>query len=113
MNLNFRREDLAEVNGLDKFDLKPGETSGLYETDTAFRIIRVLKAIPPEKAGEVERLRVAQMLFKKLPVSTNITRDSVKKVISVEKQKKEREQIGRSLQQKFPVKSIFFPKGLW
>lgn len=113
LNLNFRRKELAEVNQIDKFDLQPGQTSGLYETDTAFRIVRVLKSIPPEKAGDEERIRVAQLLFKKIPVQADLSREEIRGKILLEKQKKAREQQGRDLQQKYPVQCVLFPDGLW
>ncbi len=113
LNLNFRRKELAEVNAIETFELQPGQTSGLYETDTAFRIMRVLKKIPAEKPEEEERLQMAQILFKKIPVSSEMNRDEIRSKILLEKQKAARDLFGRKLQKKHPVECILFPKGLW
>jgi len=113
LNFNFRRKELAEVNAVERFDLQPGQTSGLYETDTAFRIMRVLKSIPAEKPEDGERLRMAQILFKKIPVSAEIDREDIKAKILLEKQNAARDLFGRKLQEKYPIECVLFPKGLW
>lgn len=113
MNYAFLPSELAEINHLERFDLKPGQTSGLLETPTAFRIMRVLATIPPTKDGEPERLRVAQWLFRKLPEDPENSRTEIQAQILLAKQKKAVADIGKALREKFPVTCIFFPGGLW
>lgn len=113
LNYAFLPGELAETNHLERFDLKPGQTSGLLETPTAFRVMRVLATIPPNKDGEPERLRVAQWLFRKMPVDPENSRDEARAQILLAKQKKAVTNIGKALQEKYPVSCIFFPNGLW
>lgn len=113
LDYDFLPSDLAKVNHLDSFDLKPGQTSGLLETPTAFRVIRVLSAIPSKKDGEPERLRAAQWLFRKIPVDDETSRDEIHAKLLLAKQKQAVADIGQALQHKHPVSCVFFPDGLW
>jgi len=113
MNYAFLPGELAEVNHLQHFDLKPGQTSGLLETPTAFRVMRVLSTIPPKNVGDPERLRVAQWLFKKYPEDDEHNREEMRAQLLLVKQKKAVADVGKALRQKFSVSCIFFPDGLW
>lgn len=113
MNYDFLPSELAKVNQLEHFDLKPGQTSGLLETPTAFRIMRVLSAVPPKNEGDPERFRVAQWLFRKLPEDDGTSREQIRAELLLAKQKLAVAEIGKTLQKKYPVTCIFFPDGLW
>ena len=112
LKMPFTRKQLAEVNNLADFTIPPGQTSGIMETSTAFRIMRVLAEIPPEKEGEPPRLRVAQLLFMKFP-EEDITAEETRNKILVEKQKQFLDTAGRALCQRYPVSTPIFPQGLW
>mgnify|MGYP000880279699 CR=1 FL=1 len=112
LDMNFTREQMAEVNHLEEFTLQPGETSGIMETPTAFRIMRVLRAIPPTKDGEPERLRVAQMLFGKLP-EKDISFEEAKNNIMLDRQRQVMDIAARGLTQRYHVSTPIFPQGLW
>ncbi len=112
LDMNFTRDELAKVNNIQQFTLQAGETSGLLETPTALRIMRVLREIPPEKTGEPPRLRVAQLLFMKFP-EEDITLEETRKKLLLEKQKQFLDIAGRGLSQRYPVITPIFPQGLW
>lgn len=113
MDYAFLPSDLARVNHLECFDLKPGQTSGLLETPTAFRVIRVLAVVQPQKPGEPERLRAAQWLFRKFPEDEESSREEIRARVTLAKQQQAVADIGKALQHKYPVSCIFFPEGLW
>jgi hypothetical protein len=112
LNMLFTRDELAKINHLDAFTLTTGQTSGLLETPTAFRIMRVLAEVPQEKDGEPPRLRVAQLLFMKFP-EEDITIEETREKILLEKKKQVIDTAGRALCQRYPVSTPIFPQGLW
>jgi hypothetical protein len=113
MNYAFLPSELAEVNDLEHWDLKPGQTSELMETSTAFRVMRVLTSIANDKKDEPERFRVAQWLFRKFPEDPETAREDIRAQMLLAKQKKAVVEIGKNLRSKYPVSCIFFPDGLW
>ncbi|MDY0176583.1 MAG: peptidylprolyl isomerase [Lentisphaeria bacterium] len=113
LDYKFLPGDLAEVNQIESFPWQPGETSDLLETDTAFRVMRVLEKLPAEKPGEPQRLIVAQWLFKKFEVKEELDLAELRQRLLLEKQKKTMEFLGQKLQSKYAVKSPFFPEGLF
>ncbi|HOG51379.1 MAG TPA: peptidylprolyl isomerase [Lentisphaeria bacterium] len=112
LNMLFTRDALAKINHLDEFTLKAGQTSSLLETPTAFRIMRVLAEVPPEKDGEPPRLRVAQLLFMKFP-EDDVTAEEARQKILLEKKKQFLDTAGRALCHRYPVSTPIFPQGLW
>lgn len=113
LNYDFTRSELATVNHIEQFELQVGQTSPLYETPTAFRVMRVLSRVAPEKEGDAEKLRAAQWLFRKMPVADEKSRDDLRAQLLVSKQKNAVAAIGQSLAKKYPVSCVFFPGGLW
>lgn len=83
---SFTRKQIASVNGGQPFSLAPGETSGLIETDTSFRILRVLELVPAEKGSDEERVKVAQILMRKNSVPEPMTREELTQSIKREKE---------------------------
>ena len=63
---------------MDEFELKAGETSGLLESSTAFRALRVLKVLPPKKEGGEERVQIAQIILTKYPVNEKLPVDKMR-----------------------------------
>jgi len=112
LNMLFTREELANINHLPDFTLAPGQTSGILETPTAFRIMRVLAEVPPEKEGAQPRLRVAQLLFMKFP-EDDITVEETRQKLLLEKKKQFLDTAGRALCHRYPVSTPIFPQGLW
>jgi len=113
LDYDFTREELAELNQLDAFNYQPGETTGVLETATCFRIMRVLRIVPPKKEGEPERLRVAQLLFGKIFPEDLGNREDIRQMLQVAKLRRFMESEALRLSQKYPVTCIFFPDGLW
>jgi parvulin-like peptidyl-prolyl isomerase len=71
------RPQVTAANGGQPFSLNVGETSTLIETETSFRIIRVLKIVPPAKEGDEERLELAQVVMRKDPVPAAVSREQI------------------------------------
>ncbi|MDQ0288442.1 peptidylprolyl isomerase [Oligosphaera ethanolica] len=107
LNYDFTRSELATVNHIEQFELQVGQTSPLYETPTAFRVMRVLSRVAPEKEGDAEKLRAAQWLFRKMPVADEKSRDDLRAQLLVSKQKNAVAAIGQSLAKKYPVSCVF------
>lgn len=59
------RQEIQDCNWGQPFTCQKGETSGLIETPTSYRYIRVLDVYPAARAGEAETLKVAQILLAK------------------------------------------------
>ncbi len=59
------RQEIQDCNWGQPFACQKGETSGLIETPTSYRYIRVLEVYPAARAGEAETLKVAQILLAK------------------------------------------------
>lgn len=112
LDYRFTRQELAEVNGLKSFDFKVGEMTPILETETALRVMMILKEYPAAKAGEEPKYQVAQMLFAKLPAK-NLTDDEIRKRFLPEKRRQEIDRLAQQLSVKYGVKTLFFPEGLW
>ncbi|MGN0866884.1 MAG: hypothetical protein ACI4SG_04320 [Oligosphaeraceae bacterium] len=59
------RQEITDCNWGQPFTLVKGQSSGLIETPTSYRYIRVLEEYPPQQAGGEETLKVAQILLAK------------------------------------------------
>ena len=113
LNYDFTRADLAEINDLKSFDWKVGETTPVLETEYDLRIMRILAAIPPEKDGEPEKYRVAQILHGKIALMDNSNKEALKAEMLTKKKKKAIDDFVLALQNKYKVTSRLFPDGLW
>ena len=112
LDYDFTRQELADNLDLKTFEWKVGETTPLLETDSCYRIIRVLRDVPPEKEGEPPRIRIAQILFGKL--ATEPTTDEYLRLKYLPNKKKAvLNDYALELSKKFPVSSVFFPNGLF
>lgn len=109
---DFTRKELAEVNEIDSFDWKEGETTPVLETETAFRIMRVL-SVTPGKDGEPETLRVAQILCGKIAKEDISDKAKLKSYMLSKKKEDAINKYTAELMKKYPVSSILFPDGLW
>ena len=88
IDYDFTREDLAEVNEVKEFNWKVGEVTPVLETASAFRIMRILRAIPPKTPGEPEKYRVAQILCGKVGDFEDLDdREGIRARLTPEKQK--------------------------
>ena len=113
LDYDFTREDLAEINDLKSFDWKVGETTPVFETENDLRIMRILAAIPPEKKGEPEKYRVAQILHGKIALMDVKNKDAIRAEMLSKKKKKAIDDFVVALQSKFKVSSCLFPNGIW
>ena len=114
IDYDFTREDLAEVNEIKEFSWKVGEVTPVLETASAFRIMRILRAIPPKTPGEPEKYRVAQILGGKVGDFEDLNdREGIRSRLTPEKQKAKIEEYTYQLSQQFNVKTPLFPDGLW
>lgn len=73
------RQEIAECNDGQPFLCNVGESSGLIETETSLRYIRVLKEIPGVRAGEPEKLEIAQILYAKREIEGLPSEEKIKK----------------------------------
>ena len=73
------RQEIAECNDGQPFLCNVGESSDLIETETSLRYIRVLKEIPGVRAGEPERLEIAQILYAKREIEGLPSEEKIKK----------------------------------
>ena len=112
LDYDFTRQELADNLDLKTFDWKVGETTPLLETDSCYRIIRVLRDVPPAKEGEPPRLRVAQILFGKLATEP-ITDEYIRMKYLPNKKKALLSDYALELTKKYPVSCVFFPNGLF
>ena len=83
----YPRSFVAAACELDEFTLKEGETSGLLESGTAFRALRVLKVLPPKHEGGDERVRIAQIILTKYPINEELPPEKIKESLLVSKKK--------------------------
>lgn len=113
LQMDFTRQELADVNEMKSFDYKVGETTPLIETSTAFRIMRVLRTVPQEDNNAPEKIRVAQMLFTKLQMEDLSKLDEIKLELTAKKKKQAIQDFAIELTKKYPVSSPLFPEGLW
>ena len=112
LNYDFTRQELADNLDLEKFEWKVGETTPLLETDSCYRIIRVLRDVPPAKEGEPPRLRIAQILFAKLATEPT-TDEYIRMKYLPNKKRAVLSDYAAKLSRKYPVSSVFFPNGLF
>lgn len=112
LDYDFLRSELAEVNELKEFPYQVGETTPVLETSSCFRIMRVLRELPP-KAGEREpRYRCAQILAGKVPVRDLTDTKAIREDILVRKKKHGLLVYAIELSAKYPVRSVLFPSGV-
>ena len=112
LDYDFTRQELADNLDLKTFDWKVGETTPPLETDSCYRIIRVLRDVPPEKKGKPPRLRVAQILFGKLATEPT-TDEYIRMKFLPNKKKALLSDYAFELTKKYPVSCVFFPNGLF
>lgn len=72
------RQEIQDCNWGQPFLCQKGETSGLIETPTSYRYIRVLDVYPAARAGEAETLKVAQILLAKRELEGLPTEEEIK-----------------------------------
>lgn len=109
----FPRSVVAKANGLDSFTLKKGEITGLLETPTAFRIIRVLEVLPPKKEGDEEWVKIAQIILRKLQLTNTDNIDTIKNKLLSYKQTTAVEKCVRELAAKADLKCPLFKTDLF
>ena len=86
LDYDFERDELAKALELPAFDWKVGETTPMLESSSCYRIMRVLREVPPEKEGDKPKIRVAQILVGKL--ATQPTDDEALRVKFLPNKKK-------------------------
>ncbi len=112
LDYDFERDELAKALELPAFDWKVGETTPMLESSSCYRIMRVLREVPPEKEGDKPKIRVAQILVGKL--ATQPTDDEALRVKFLPNKKKNMlNAYAQELSKKYPVTTVFFPNGLW
>ena len=112
LDYDFERDELAKALELPAFDWKVGETTPMLESSSCYRIMRVLREVPPEKEGDKPKIRVAQILVGKL--ATQPTDDETLRVKFLPNKKKNMlNAYAQELSKKYPVTTVFFPNGLW
>ena len=112
LDYDFERDELAKALELPAFDWKVGETTPMLESSSCYRIMRVLREVPPEKEGDKPKIRVAQILVGKL--ATQPTDDESLRVKFLPNKKKNMlNAYAQELSKKYPVTTVFFPNGLW
>ncbi len=112
LDYDFERDELAKALELPAFDWKVGETTPMLESSSCYRIMRVLREVPPEKEGDKPKIRVAQILIGKL--ATQPTDDETLRVKFLPNKKKNMlAAYAQELSKKYPVTTVFFPNGLW
>ena len=114
LRYDFTRKELAEVNEIKEFNWKAGEVTPVLETGSAMRIMRVLRNLPKETPQSPEKLRVAQILVGKLGDSENLNdKEGIKTRLIPQKQKALIEEYIYQMSQRYKVKTLLFPEGLW
>lgn len=82
------RQEITDCNWGQPFTLGKGQTSGLIETPTSYRYIRVLEEYPPQQAGGEETLKVAQILLSKRELEGVPTEEELRKKMQKDFQEK-------------------------
>ena len=114
LDYNFTREELAEVNELKEFNWKVGEVTPVLENSLAFRIMKILRAIPPKTPDEPEKYRVAQILCGKIGDYEDLSdKEGLRARLTPQKQKAKIDEYTYQMSQRFNVKTPLFPDGLW
>ena len=84
----------------------------MLETSSCFRLMRVLRELPP-KAGEQEpRYRCAQILVGKAQVRDLSDTQAIRQEILIKKMKHDLLVYAVELSAKYPVRSVLFPQGI-
>lgn len=112
LDYNFLRSELAEVNEIKEFPYQVGDTTPVLETASCYRIMRVLREVPPAKGEKEPRYRCAQILMGKVPVRDLKDTEAIKNEILVKKKQHDLLVYAIELSQKFPVQSVLFPNGV-
>ncbi|MBR4675234.1 MAG: peptidylprolyl isomerase [Victivallales bacterium] len=114
LKYDFTREELAEVNEIKEFNWKVGDVTPMLETSSAYRIMKVLRSIPPETADAPEKLRVAQILCGKLGETENLKdKEAIREKLTPLKQKAAIDEYIYKMSLDYAVKTPLFPEGLW
>ncbi len=112
LDYDFTRQELADNLDLKSFDWKVGETTPMLESDSCYRIVRVLRDVPPAKEGAPARIRVAQIIFAKLATEPT-TDEYIRRKYLPNKKKAALADYAQELSRKYLVSSILFPQGLF
>ena len=112
LDYDFLRSELAEVNELKAFPYQVGETTPVLETSSCFRIMRVLRELPPKTGEKEPRYRCAQILVGKVPVRDLTDTKAIREEILVKKRKHDLRVYAIELSAKYPVRSVLFPAGV-
>lgn len=108
----FTREEVALEIDEKEFTVAVGETSGVFESPTALRIMRVLKEEAPEKEGGAARFQVAQILRGKVPIEElPEDDDKLRELVKTEFEMKRLQSFAVELLNKHDVTSPLFPQG--
>lgn len=109
---SFTREEVALEIDEKEFTVAVGETSGVFESPTALRIMRVLKEEAPEKEGGAARFQVAQILRGKVPIEElPEDDDKLRELVKTEFEMKRLQSFAVELLNKHDVTSPLFPQG--
>ena len=109
---DFPRSFVAAACEIDEFELKAGETSGILESGTAFRALRVLKVLPPKKEGGEERVQIAQIILPKYPVNDELPTEKLREKLLPTKKMKTMEDFVMAQMSKARFSCPLFPQGL-
>ena len=112
LDYDFLRSELAEVNELKEFPYQVGETTPVLETSSCFRIMRVLRELPPKTGEQEPRYRCAQILAGKVPVRDLTDTKAIREEILVKKKRHDLRVYAAELSAKYPVRSVLFPAGV-
>ncbi len=109
---DFPRSFVAAACEIDEFELKAEETSGILESGTAFRALRVLKVLPPKKEGGEERVQIAQIILPKYPVNDELPTEKLREKMLPAKKMKTMEEFVIAQMAKARFSCPLFPQGL-
>lgn len=110
VSAKFTRAELAEELGMESFDLAKGQNTGMIETPTAIRIVRVMDVIAPSGEGGVEQLKVAQILFRKEEVLKDVPEAIVRNAILENKRNQEFNKYADRLFRNSRIQCPLFPE---